>query len=121
MFLKGQIGVREKIYDMFGIFIINHPNLKRILMPDDWFGHPLLKTYPLKGDEFARWYEIDKIFGKEYREVVGEEQRDSGFADDKDTLNFARLYHEVPKGSQKKEISFKQEYQEDEGVAFVKK
>ncbi len=33
-------------------------------MPDDWFGHPLLKTYPLKGDEFARWYEIDKILAK---------------------------------------------------------
>lgn len=90
-------------------------------MPDDWYGHPLLKTYPLQGDEFAQWYEIDKIFGKEYREVVGVEQRDPGFADDKDTLNFARLYHEVPKGGSRKEVSFKQEYQEDGGVAFVKK
>ncbi|EAH7231429.1 NADH-quinone oxidoreductase subunit C [Campylobacter coli] len=118
---KGANWSEREIYDMFGIFIINHPNLKRILMPDDWFGHPLLKTYPLKGDEFARWYEIDKIFGKEYREVVGVEQRDPGFADDKDTLNFARLYHEVPKGGSRKEVSFKQEYQEDGGVAFVKK
>ncbi|MDX2323603.1 NADH-quinone oxidoreductase subunit C [Campylobacter hepaticus] len=118
---KGANWSEREIYDMFGIFIINHPNLKRILMPDDWFGHPLLKTYPLKGDEFARWYEIDKIFGKEYREVVGEEQRDPGFVDDKDTLNFARFCHEVPKGGQNKELAFKQEYQEDEGVAFVKK
>lgn len=89
-------------------------------MPDDWFGHPLLKTYPLKGDEFARWYEIDKIFGKEYREVVGEEQRDSGFADDKDTLNLQDFIMKCQKVVKKKEISFKQEYQEDEGVAFVK-
>ena len=85
---KGANWSEREIYDMFGIFIINHPNLKRILMPDDWYGHPLLKTYPLQGDEFAQWYEIDKIFGKEYREVVGVEQRDPGFADDKDTLNF---------------------------------
>lgn len=118
---KGANWSEREIYDMFGIFIINHPNLKRILMPDDWYGHPLLKTYPLQGDEFAQWYEIDKIFGKEYREVVGVEQRDPGFADDKDTLNFARLYHEVPKGGSRKEVSFKQEYQEDGGVAFVKK
>lgn len=118
---KGANWSEREIYDMFGIFIINHPNLKRILMPDDWFGHPLLKSYPLKGDEFAKWYEIDKIFGKEYREVVGQEQRDPGFVDDKDTLNFARLYHEVPKGGENKELSFKQEYQEEEGIAFVKK
>lgn len=104
MFLRAQIGAKEKFMICLN-FIINHPNLKRILMPDDWYGHPLLKTYPLQGDEFAQWYEIDKIFGKEYREVVGVEQRDPGFADDKDTLNFARLYHEVPKGGSRKEVS----------------
>lgn len=118
---KGANWSEREIYDMFGVFIVGHPNLKRLLMPDDWFGHPFLKSYPLQGDEFAKWYEIDKIFGKEYREVVGEEQRDPGFADDKDTLNFARLYHETPKGALQSEQSFKQEYQEDGGVAFVKK
>ncbi len=118
---KGANWSEREIYDMFGIFIINHPNLKRILMPDDWFGHPLLKTYPLKGDEFAKWYEIDKIFGKEYREVVGEEQRDPGFVDDKDTLNFSKIYKETSKNEARKETSFKQEYQEEGGVFFVKK
>ncbi|MCH5336058.1 MAG: NADH-quinone oxidoreductase subunit C [Campylobacter sp.] len=118
---KGANWSEREIYDMFGIFIINHPNLKRILMPDDWFGHPLLKTYPLRGDEFARWYEIDKIFGKEYREVVGEEQRDPGFVDDKDTSKFSRIYHETKKGEAPSKLSSKQEYQEDDGVFFVKK
>ena len=70
---------------------------------------------------FLRWYEIDKIFGKEYREIVGEEQRDPGFVDDKDTLNFSRIYHEVKKNDTPKELSFKQEYQEEQGVLFVKK
>ena len=118
---KGANWSEREIYDMFGVFIVGHPNLKRILMPDDWFGHPFLKSYPLQGDEFARWYEIDKIFGKEYRSVVGEEQRDPGFADDKDTLNFARLYHENPKGEPRSRAFSKQEYQEEGGVAFVKR
>lgn len=118
---KGANWSEREMYDMFGIFIINHPNLKRLLMPDDWFGHPLLKSYPLKGDEFAQWYEIDKIFGKEYREVVGAEQRDQGFVNDRDSSRFSRIYHEVEKGAKHQELSFKQEYQEEQGVAFVKK
>lgn len=63
----------REMFDMFGIKVNNHPFLKRILMPDDWEGHPLLKTYPLHGDEFASWYEVDKIFGKEYRDIIGPE------------------------------------------------
>lgn len=118
---KGANWCEREIYDMFGIFIINHANLKRLLMPDDWFGHPFLKTYPLEGDEFAKWYEIDKIFGKEYRQVVGEENRDPGFVDEKDTLNFSRIYHEVSKGEAPREDKYLQDYQEEDGVAFVKK
>lgn len=118
---KGANWSEREIYDMFGIFIINHPNLKRILMPDDWYGHPLLKSYPLEGDEFAKWYEIDKIFGKQHRSVVGKENRDPGFVDDKDTYNFSKVYHESPKGMPFAKEKYLQEYQEEGGVAFVKK
>lgn len=111
----------REAYDMLGINFINHPNLKRLLMPDDWFDHPLKKSYPLQGDEFAQWYEIDRIFGKEYRDVVGPENRDPGRVDCDDTNNFSRIYHEVPKGAEPISIAYKQEYQEDEGVMFVKK
>lgn len=111
----------REAYDMLGINFINHPNLKRLLMPDDWFNHPLKKSYPLQGDEFAQWYEIDRIFGKEYREVVGPENRDAGRVDCDDTNNFSRIYHETPKGAEPVTIAYKQEYQEDEGVMFVKK
>jgi NADH-quinone oxidoreductase subunit C len=87
----------REMYDMFGIKVNNHPYLKRILMPHDWVGYPLRKSYPLHGDEAAQWYEVDKIFGKEYREVIGPEQRDPAFIDTNDSCNFARIYHEVPR------------------------
>ncbi len=89
----------REMYDMFGIYVNNHSYLKRILMPDDWEGHPLLKTYPLHGDEAASWYEVDKIFGKEYRDIIGPELRDAGRIDRYDTKRFARVGKEVPFGA----------------------
>ena len=86
----------REMYDMLGVKIVNHPNLKRLIMPDDWYDHPLKKTYPLQGDETASWYEVDKIFGKEARDIIGPEQRDPAAIDRYDTTRFTRLGHEVP-------------------------
>ena len=98
LFKSANFAERE-MFDMFGIKVNNHPFLKRIIMPDDWEGHPLLKTYPLHGDEFASWYEVDKIFGKEYRDVIGPENRDPARIDRYDTKRFSRVGYEVPFGA----------------------
>ena len=88
----------REMYDMYGVKVVNHHNLKRILMPDDWYDYPLRKTYPLHGDETAQWYEVDKIFGKEARDIIGPEERDQAAVDRYDTTRFARLGHEVEFG-----------------------
>ncbi len=98
LFKSANFAERE-MFDMFGIKVNNHPFLKRIIMPDDWEGHPLLKTYPLHGDEFASWYEVDKIFGKEYRDIIGPENRDPAKVDRHDTKRFSRVGYEVPFGA----------------------
>ena len=51
----------RELWDMFGLKIKNHPDLRRILMPEDWVGHPLRKDYPLGYEEVEFSFNFEDI------------------------------------------------------------
>jgi NADH-quinone oxidoreductase subunit C len=42
----------REVFDLFGVRFLNHPNMTRIMLPDDWVGHPLLKDVSVTGTRY---------------------------------------------------------------------
>jgi NADH-quinone oxidoreductase subunit C len=63
MFPGAEFPERE-VYDMFGVVFEGHPDMRRILMPEDYEGHPQRRDFPIGGEPVLFTYNEEQSYGK---------------------------------------------------------